>query len=477
MKRPLAAALRESSALTKGLDRGLELETFEPRLLLSADLIPVAGSIAFPGQTNLYTFDLAEERSFLFDSLTADSQLRWSLSGPGGAIVAPTSFTQSDGAQGGGIISLGAGTYTMRVEGSGDHRGDYEFRLLNVANGAPIDTGTRIEGTLGAQGRETDVFRFEATAGTELFFDAQTHGGGTAYWQLIDPDGNSLFGPRQFLSWSDPERLTIQKTGTYTLLLEGQIWNQSDVDYAFTVERVVDEHRTIALDSVVTGAIAQAGQRHELSFSLGEDQRLFLDVLLPSDLRWTLVGPRGVEMAQRSVGSSDWRDRDPVLDLIAGDYTFVIGDGTDRLGSYAFQLLSAASAEQISLGETVSGTLSDRDVSFVSSVAPSTAPTAGGPGDNMLVLTNNGPTVTVQDDPALRPETFTVETWLRADHFRQWDSILIKSTHGSWQDGYGLYLDGSGNLHFYVDSYTNSASSVFAPIAQGVFTHVAATYD
>ena len=98
------------SLLRQSLLRGLHVETYEPRMLLSADLIPVSGTIDFPGKTDLYTFDLAEERTLLFDALTNDNQLRWSLTGPGGVVVPPTAFTAADGSRGGSILSLGAGT-------------------------------------------------------------------------------------------------------------------------------------------------------------------------------------------------------------------------------------------------------------------------------------------------------------------------------------------------------------------------------
>ncbi|MBW2725550.1 MAG: hypothetical protein JRE71_14285, partial [Deltaproteobacteria bacterium] len=44
-------------------------------MLLSADLIPVAGTIEVPGETDYFTFELAEERQILFDALTNDGQM------------------------------------------------------------------------------------------------------------------------------------------------------------------------------------------------------------------------------------------------------------------------------------------------------------------------------------------------------------------------------------------------------------------
>ena len=40
------------------LSQRFEFETFEPRILMAAALLPVHGSIDVPGQVNEYTFSL-----------------------------------------------------------------------------------------------------------------------------------------------------------------------------------------------------------------------------------------------------------------------------------------------------------------------------------------------------------------------------------------------------------------------------------
>ena len=206
-------ALRSATALT----RGLHLETLEPRLLMSADLIPVAGSIDLPGETDFYTFTLAEERTILFDALTPDSRFNWSLEGPGGQVVGATRFDGSDGAQGGQLIALEAGNYRMAIDAEGDFTGAYQFRLINIENADVIALGDTVDGVLETAGRESDLFRFDATEGQELVFDAQAVSGGTAYWSLVGPDGTTHFGPRGFQPNSDPARFVVPLTGTYTL--------------------------------------------------------------------------------------------------------------------------------------------------------------------------------------------------------------------------------------------------------------------
>src|SRR5580698_1757919 len=99
------------------LSQRFEFETFEPRILMSAALLPVHGSIEVPGQTNQYTFSLANATQIYFDSQTPSTQIDWTLQGPTGTVVADKPFANSDAnqVQGQAALSLGAGTYTLTV--------------------------------------------------------------------------------------------------------------------------------------------------------------------------------------------------------------------------------------------------------------------------------------------------------------------------------------------------------------------------
>lgn len=80
-------------------------------------------------------------------------------------------------------------TYRMAIDAQGDHAGEYQFRLMNIANAEVIAPGDVLSGILESGGRETDLFQLTATEGQELFFDPRSGSGGTANWTLIDPDG------------------------------------------------------------------------------------------------------------------------------------------------------------------------------------------------------------------------------------------------------------------------------------------------
>ncbi|MEX0338852.1 MAG: LamG-like jellyroll fold domain-containing protein, partial [Arenibacterium sp.] len=462
---------------TTSLTRGLQLDTMEPRILLSADLIPVAGTIEVPGETDYYTFELAEERQVLFDSLTPDSQINWTLEGEGGELVSSTPLHQSDANEGGTILALDSGTYTLRVDGVGDHTGDYQFRLLNTANAELVDPGTRVEGTLENLGRETDLFQFNAVEGTELFFDAESYSGGTAYWSLIDPDGATIFGPTTFNTNSDINRTKITKTGTYTLLLEGRVHNSSDASYAFTVEQVVDEQFDLTFDAPVFQELTQAGQVHHHNFTLGADQRVYFDFLgAQDDYRTSLVGPQGTVFSNIDLRNTDSTQRNPVWDLVSGDYTLSIGGASDNTGKYGFQILTDASARVIDQGVQFGDTVNDLGFQAGTYRVPSDAPLAGDAG-NALNFGAGTARASIEDSPVLDATAFTIEGWVKPTRDDQFDVLAMRTSSNSWADGFGLFLDGTGNLVFFINNWNDVNTTVSVPLGLNEWTHVAATYE
>src|SRR5579863_9875558 len=118
------------------LSRRFAFETYEPRILMSAALLPVHGSIAVPGQTNQYTFSLANATQIYFDSQTPSPRIDWTLQGPTGTVVSDKSFASSDAnqVQGQAALSLAPGAYTLTVSGQGTATGDYAFQVLDLAN-------------------------------------------------------------------------------------------------------------------------------------------------------------------------------------------------------------------------------------------------------------------------------------------------------------------------------------------------------
>src|SRR5690606_8012545 len=153
-------------------------------------------------------------------------------SGPGGTIVTAREFRSSDGIDFGGnpVLDLAAGDWTLTVDGAGDFTGDYAFRLLDLAQAPEMVAGGSYNGTFSQLGRETDMYRFNATKGMRFGFDSTQSVSTNNRWRLIDPLGQQVYGPTTV---TDTGWLTAALDGTYTLLLEGRDSNTADAPYAF----------------------------------------------------------------------------------------------------------------------------------------------------------------------------------------------------------------------------------------------------
>ena len=339
----------------------IRFEALEPRVLLSGDLNPaqtVSGSIDVQGEVDQYGFTLTQNTQVVFDPLTNNSNMNWSLSGPDGAVVGNRSFTNSDSADASAspLLNLAVGDYTLTVDANTDQTGAYSFRLIDVLKAQEITPGTDVTGTLDSA-NQTNVYKFNATAGEHYYFNSLNLTGGNTYWRLIDPNGNNVFGPSYFTNDAD---ITTAVDGSYTLLVEGRISATGTSNYSFNVQKVTDEQITLSLDSTVNGSIDHAGQRDFYNFSLGESKQLYFDALSNSNVNWTLLGPRGTVVSGRNFSGTDSGSLggSAIYDLVAGDYTLIIDGNTDMVGNYSFRLLDIAQATTLTPGTAVSSQLS-----------------------------------------------------------------------------------------------------------------------
>jgi hypothetical protein len=284
--------------------------------------------------------------------------LFWTLTGPLGNVVNQRNFGSSDSFEfNGSALNLAAGAYQLNVGGVGANTGNYAFRLLNLSSAALLPPGTPQSGTLDPA-LETDVYRFNVTAGQRFFFDAQT-GIGNATWRLLDTFGNQVFN-QGFTTDSDV--LTLSQTGDYTLSIEGrQNAGTGAVAYTFNVAPVTDDTAALAIGATVNATINEPGERDFYTFTLASPARLVMDTLFnafSATFFWTLTGPSGTVVNQRGFGASDSFDNsNPALNLVAGNYTLTVDPTGDAAGAYAFRLLNLSSAALVSPGTPQSGSL------------------------------------------------------------------------------------------------------------------------
>ena len=232
------------------------------------------------------------------------------------------------------MLALPAGSYTLTVSGSGATTGAYSFRLLDLSQAAALTPGTPVSGTL-APANSTNAYQFSASAGQSFYFAQLSASSGNAYWRLIDPYGNVLFGTP--LS-SDGGRLTLSATGNYTVLVEGYLGDTGTASYSFNAAPVTDTTQPLTLGSTVNSSLAAPGEQDRYTFNLASASLLYFDALTNNgNFAWSLSGPVGTAVSNRSFTNSDGFSSspvDPVLALPAGSYTLTVsgsGQTTGRL--------------------------------------------------------------------------------------------------------------------------------------------------
>jgi predicted small integral membrane protein len=235
----------------------------------------------------------------------------------------------------------------------------YSFNLSNSTQATSITPGTAVSGRL-LPSNQTDLYQFNAVAGERFFVDylsftGSSHGTDDTYWSLVDPDGNLVFD-RAFNS--DVGEITLSKTGTYTLLMEGAVYeylsSSYDSRYSFNILPMEEEPTPLTLGQTVSSTMA----RDRYSFSLDSNSQLYFDSLTnDGNFKWTIKGTNGTTYYNnRSFTASDGDNiTDPILNLAAGEYILDI-DGVNAGSIYSFTLKDInTTAANIIPGVTVTG--------------------------------------------------------------------------------------------------------------------------
>jgi hypothetical protein len=123
----------------------------------------------------------------------------------------------------------------------------------------------------------------------------------------------------------------------------------------------IEERTLLSSSCSILGAIDETGEKDIYTFVLADRSRLYFDSLTDNgQINWTLVGPRGTEVSNRSFQASDSTDvpGNPVLDLPAGSYSLTVDGVADTTNvSYEFRLCDLASATPIVPGTPFNGQL------------------------------------------------------------------------------------------------------------------------
>ncbi len=319
----------------------------------------INASIATPGQAQRYSFTLATTKLLYFDSLLRADNLQWTLDGPLNRVVDHRGMNNSDGYRGQGWLSLYPGAYVLTVTATADNTGAFSFRLLDLAAATTKSEGDTVSGTLNPA-TSTDLYQFTASAGDQVNFTPGSNPPASAFWRLLDPYGNAVFGDY----FSNTEKgVTLAATGSYTLMIEGDLYQNPTNTPAYSFSLALQGNTpppaltgtTIALGATVNDTNATASATNFYKFTLGATTRVLFDVLSPpSNFNWSLRGPQGLVVDQLLFYYSDYHtSQNPMWTLPAGGYQLRV---TGDTGPYAFRLLDLATATPFNLGAAVTGT-------------------------------------------------------------------------------------------------------------------------
>ena len=147
-----------------------KLETLEPRLLLSADLVPgvarIEGAIDQPGEQDAYEFVVTDKTKLFFDGVDG-SQMVWQLQQGSTPVFNSRDLT----ATGDRFLELQPGTYRLAVDGLNDTLGNYTFRLIGEQAASQMQVNQPTTGRL-EPGTQAALYAFNAQAGDRLYFQS-----------------------------------------------------------------------------------------------------------------------------------------------------------------------------------------------------------------------------------------------------------------------------------------------------------------
>lgn len=336
----MAQAAVEMSKLAARRKTTWNIESLEPRVLLSADAVPgvhrLEGAIDQPGEQDTYQFVITENTRMLFDGVQG-SPITWQLQGPS----ASTSFSSKDIAGGANpFLELSPGTYQLTVQAASDYTGTYVFRLFGEESAPRLALNTPITGEL-PSGQQAALYAVEVQAGDRLYF--QNNLPNTKInWSLYDINAYQVVGSRSM--GSDWGGITAKESGTYWLSIEGQPGGTSPASYGFTL---FQQHRpqaqALTLGQITTALLDQPGSAAVYQFDATQGDWVCFDNApntgTSGSMQWQLQDPQGQVIASGS--SSSWPN--PVA-VQTGRYTLTLSYSGRTTGPLHFRVVSTHQA-------------------------------------------------------------------------------------------------------------------------------------
>ena len=316
-----------------------QLEVLEPRLLLSADVMPgvhvLEGSIDQAGEQDTFEFVLDKQSRFLFDGIQG-TKINWYLHNQTNQEVFHSRQLIDSGDP---FLNLNAGKYKLTVDGNNQSTGTYRFRLFGEESAIPLVLNEQTKGQL-SQSTQAMLYRFSLNQGDRIYIQNQMLET-SAMWSLFDSKGKMIVS-QQYFNWAS-DAITATESGEYWLSIEG-LQSSNTTEYAFTVFRQA-KHTEALLFGQETYISLVPGSQFAYTFELPQEETVGLDWLKKANysVRWRIVNQENITFM-----SGDARQNLlSTVQLARGHYTLYIENTQNYVGEIAFRTLRTQNVQEL----------------------------------------------------------------------------------------------------------------------------------
>ncbi len=338
--------VKGSSATSTGAYsfQAIDLDTGAIGLTLGT---PISKTLTNGAETVAYKFVGAAGQKIFYDALQSDPDVVTArlISPTGSNIINQNSDSDTN------LLTLTeSGTYYLLLQGNNATAADFSFNLIDATAAPVLELDKAVTDKL-QPGLETNIYRIDGTANQRLFFDSFANAT-SATWYLYNSTNQYIAGT----SLSADFEMTLPYTGTYYLVLNGNNAT-ANIDYSFKVVNAPTTTAALTIGTAVSSSLTIPGEIKEYTFMGSLGQRLYYDSLsnnTTSTIYSRLISPSG----QTVFGNTDAdSDRTPFTLTEAGTYKLIIDGNSADTGNFSFNLLNAGTAPTVTLGETVTSTL------------------------------------------------------------------------------------------------------------------------
>lgn len=302
---------------------------------LSFDTL-IDSSIASPGQSITYRFNLAEPRRISIDHLVY-ANARWDLFNASRSVT--SGAFNSDGHWQSDLLP---GEYRLVISAFGIETPAFRLRVLDAAAGTLSTLDATNVVTL-APSTSSQYLRVALTAGQPIYLD---HLGNTNLPNgvgilITDPLGNQIVN--QSLGNLGP--FVARASGVHDILIQGRMGNPDGVGVARFVLRRADVIGTAHVPgSEISGSITTPGQVRRHQWTQPTLQHFLVDSLAYSPVTWTVNGSWGTAATSRL-----YSEPGP-FELPAGNAELLLRDDGDSTNPFRLRLVPMETSPVIALG-------------------------------------------------------------------------------------------------------------------------------